>query len=137
MSRDEIDSRSAARQLFAELDALQSQCERVLFYQWWPGGLGAELHALSLALTLSFMSNRSLVTQKHGWLYVDAAHCAAADESCYMRPLSSCRAPPPTSSEWNHIALWAGALLHLRPSRFYFRERWCFHIVRVLTHRRP
>lgn len=120
-------SSEAARELFGELDRLQRRaphCDRLLLYQWWPGGFGAELHALSLALTLAYMSNRTLVTQRGGrWLYADASDCARTDESCYMRPLSPCS--PPDDALWNATKLWSSivssCLVHSLEIRFHVR----------------
>lgn len=105
-------------ELHRELTALHtrdchSTASRRLLYTFWNGGLGAELHAMSLALTLAFMSNRTLVTQRGAaWVYVDSANARPADdgvgdEAVYFEPVSrGCAAP--SAEQWNSTAWWRG-----------------------------
>jgi hypothetical protein len=99
-------------QLHADLQQIQSRaCDspqsRRLMYQFWNYGLGAEIHALSLALTLAYMSNRTLVTPGGGrWVYSVGAG-EFGDESLYFEPISrNCHAPP--IDAWNSTPWWRG-----------------------------
>jgi hypothetical protein len=99
-------------QLHTDLQQIQSRaCDtpqsRRLMYQFWNYGLGAELHALSLALTLSYMSNRTLVTPGGGkWVYATDAG-EFGDESLYFEPISrNCHAP--SVAAWNSTPWWRG-----------------------------
>jgi hypothetical protein len=69
-------------------------------------GMGAEIHALSLSLTLAYMSNRTLVSFSNGWVYA-GEECEANDESCYLRPLSACQ-PPKDQEEIEKLVDWGG-----------------------------
>jgi hypothetical protein len=99
-------------ELHSELNRIQTRpCDaaasRRLMYAFWNNGLGAEIHALSLALTLSFLSNRTLVTPSGGkWVYAAEAG-AFGDESLYFEPLSkNCFAP--AIDAWNSTPWWRG-----------------------------
>jgi hypothetical protein len=112
----ECSTEATADTLRRELTQLQtrdcsSATSRRLLYTFWNGGLGAEVHAMSLALTLAHMSNRTLVTQRGGhWVYVAEGSGSAAfgDETAYLEPVSGRDCLVPTVDAWNSTPWWRG-----------------------------
>jgi hypothetical protein len=83
------DAATARHCLFRHLYELQvepTDCDsrRLLVHEFWNGGFGAEVHALTVSLTLALLTNRTLVTRGR-WLYCDQG---SVDETCLLPRLA-------------------------------------------------